>query len=295
MIRLGEPIFRSVQGEGNRTGVLSIWMRLFGCNLKCQGFFQEQPANPDSWIIPDALKEGKKYKTLNEIPILHTGCDSGYSWHPNFKHLAIDKEIADVVEDINSLLYNGEWIHPVTENIIDLCITGGEPMMQQKKIAELVRALDIEYPGYFLNSINDPVIIQIETNGTKPIESHIQSLVADCVDINWNISPKLLNVSGETDAVKYDVIKSYQDLSMMGCLKFVVNDRDETWDELNIHVKNLRDAGVWLPVYIMPVGATYEQQTDTPTLSRIANRAVENGYHVSGRLQAVLFGNGVGT
>jgi len=294
-IRLGEPIFRSVQGEGNRTGVLSIWMRYFGCNLQCSGFFQDEPSKPDTWEIPEALNNGKIYKSLKDVPILHTGCDSGYSWHPNFKHLAIDRSVEDIVYDIDSLTYNGSWIHSVTDNMIDLCITGGEPMMQQRKTVKLIQQLESKYEMFY-GSNCQPVTIQIETNGTKPLEPGFKEFVSEnYIDINWNISPKLFNVSGEIDKVNYDIIRSYQELTFQGCLKFVVNDRDETWNELNEHVKNLRSEGVWLPIYIMPVGATYEQQTDTAILTRIANRAVENGYHVSGRLQAVLFSNGIGT
>jgi 6-pyruvoyltetrahydropterin 2'-reductase len=293
MIRLGEPIFRSVQGEGNRAGVLSVWLRFFGCNLKCQGFFQKDPTDPNSWEIPEALNNGRIYKSLKDVPILHTGCDSGYSWHPNFKHLALDKELDEVVDDIESLLYDGEWIHPVTKNAIDLCLTGGEPMMQQDKIIALISKLD--HDRYF-TSWREPIVIQIETNGTKKLTSEFQDFIYDNVlDINWNISPKLFNVSGEKNAVDYDVIAKLADTTKLGCLKFVVNNKPATWDELNTHVSILRESGVHLPIYIMPVGATYEQQTDTKILSEIANKAIDNGYHVSGRLQCSLFGNGVGT
>jgi hypothetical protein len=84
-------------------------------------------------------------------------------------------------------------------------------------------------------------------------------------------------------------------MSQHGCLKFVVNDRDETWLELDQYVQTLRKMRVNLPIYVMPVGATYEQQTDTETLSKIANKAIARGFHVSGRLQCSLFGNGIGT
>jgi organic radical activating enzyme len=201
----------------------------------------------------------------------------------------------DAVNTIDSLLYEGQWQHPLTHNWIDLCITGGEPMMQQRKIMGLIAELEERYHVFFGDS-GAPTVIQIETNGTRLLEPGFRKFIRDnYIDINWNISPKLFNVSGEVDKVDYANIREYQDTTQLGHLKFVVNDRDETWDELNKHVDNLRDAGVHLPVYIMPVGATYEQQSDTKTLSAIANRAIANGYHVSGRLHAILFGNGIGT
>ena len=285
-LRLGEPIFRSVQGEGNRTGVLSIWIRLFGCNLKCEGFFQNDPTKPETYSVPEVLNNGKIYKSAKDIPILQTGCDSGYSWHPNFKHLAIDLNTSEALTQVRSLLYDGNWQHPITKNDVDLCLTGGEPLMQQPKIMDLFEHMGHRAPKY----------LQIETNGTKPlIDGFFRFFTYRDTIINWNISPKLFNVSGEVDAVDYENIAKYQSVSRAGCLKFVVNDREETWAELDVHVKEIRKLGIMFPIYVMPVGATYEQQTDTATLSKIANRAIDRGFHVSGRLQCVLFGNGIGT
>jgi organic radical activating enzyme len=36
-------IFKSIQGEGHYTGVPTIWIRSFGCNLECNGFGQVDP------------------------------------------------------------------------------------------------------------------------------------------------------------------------------------------------------------------------------------------------------------
>ena len=46
---------------------------------------------------------------------------------------------------------------------------------------------------------------------------------------------------------------------------------------------------------LMPVGATKEQQEDSIVISSIATKAIDRGYHVSGRLHTVMFGNKVGT
>lgn len=286
MFRLGEPVFRSIQGEGNRTGVLSIWVRMFGCNLTCAGFYQPDPTNQKTWSIPAVLDCGKAYKTLKDVPIITTGCDSGYSWSKNFKHLVTKRTTDEVLADVMGLTYDGTWTHPKTQNEIDICFTGGEPMMQQDKIVSLIEKM----------AFNHPKIIQIETNATKPLLDGFGSFFSyRDTQINWNISPKLHNVSGENDAVNYKVIHEYVAMSQLGCIKFVVNDRDATWAELDNHVAELKKLRIKLPIYVMPVGASYEQQTDTKTLSSIANRAIERGYHVSGRLQCTLFGNNIGT
>jgi len=298
-IRLGEPIFRSVQGEGNRTGVLSIWVRFFGCNLKCEGFYQKDPTDQSTWTVPEVLNNGKIYKNLSDVPILTTGCDSGYSWHPNFKHLAIDyAKSTTLFNEISPLLYNNKWRHPITKNEIDLCFTGGEPLMQQKAIVSILKEANVDCwrkdKGNLIPGLDYPETVQIETNGTKPlVEEFKEFYLQNAFSLNWNVSPKLFNVSGEQDAVKYDIIREYFTLSNKGCLKFVVNSKDECWNELNQHVKELSDLDI--PIYIMPCGSTREQQEEPGYMAEIANRAIAEGYHFSGRLHSHIWGNGIGT
>ena len=49
----------------------------------------------------------------------------------------------------------------------------------------------------------------------------------------------------------------------------------------------------WNPVYIMPVGAREEEQTETA--GRVAEIAFKRGYNVSARVHVYLFGNAIGT
>lgn len=295
-IRLGEPVFRSVQGEGDMTGRLSIWVRFFGCNLNCNGFMQKDPTDESMYILPYLGVDVSKITRVEDLPVFAQGCDSGYSWAPKFKKFTTDYASAkDLVEQaINPLLYDGAhgktWYHPLTDNSIDLCFTGGEPMMQQKAMVEIMREVDVN---------SKAICVQVETNGTKPVDSVLKQFYyeangGDGFYIHFNISPKLYHVSGEKNAVKYDIIRQYQELTQSGMLKFVMNNDPRAWAELNEHVKNLQSEGIYLQPYIMPVGATAEQQKDSDVLKEIANRAIDNGYHVSGRLHAILFGNTVG-
>ena len=289
-IRLGEPPFRSVQGEGNRTGVLSVWIRFGGCNLRCSGFFQDNPADKSTWDTPPELKDPKSYKSLFELPILAKGCDSLYSIDPKFKHLWTEYEsAAELVSSLTPLLYDGEWVHPLTDNAIDLCFTGGEPMLQQKAMVEIMSKIDVEDKG---------ITIQIETNGTQTLSPGLRNYVVEnlgMAELQFNISPKLFYVTGEEDAVNYNNILEYQLLAKGSILKFVINNDNRAWDELDKHVTILKAKGVNLPIYIMPVGATKEQQEDSKVISSIATKAIERGYHVSGRLHTVIFGNKVGS
>lgn len=291
-IRVSEKFF-SIQGENSRIGNLSIWIRLFGCNLKCPGFFQPDPTNTETYLPSYQNIDINTIKHINDLPVVQHGCDSFYSWHKNFRHLATTYETADdLMRDIIPMLYDGKWQHPVTGNYIDLDITGGESLMQQKNVIEIIEAANKISGG--------PKCVSIETNGTIPLTEEFISKFRSRTDsfdnlLNFNISPKLYHVSGEKDAFKYDTIIQYQDICDDGVLKIVINNDDRAWDELNEHVKNLKDLGLHLPIFIMPVGATYEQQTDSSILSNIADRAIKEGYHISGRLHAVLWGNTMGT
>jgi len=106
-------------------------------------------------------------------------------------------------------------------------------------------------------------------------------------EVFFSVSPKLFTTSGEKaeDAICPEIVKSYQDLSYDGQLKFVVNGSDESWNELESVVKKFREAGVNYPVWIMGVGATLEAQKGTETgyigEAKIATEAFKRGYNYS--------------
>lgn len=289
--------FVSVQGEGLRTGVLSVWVRYFLCNLSCDGFFQADPTDPSTYKLPYKTIDISKITRLEDLPVFECGCDSSYSWSAKYKHLVPTYTTEELANKLYALLPQGKFKHPVTKNTFDLAITGGEPMMNQDKIEQLYLHMHAQD--------NFPYDIQIETNGTQApkiefirLMNFIKSAPAgENTNVWWSISPKLWNVAGEkpTKAWKPEVIKSYWDINPNGWLKFVMTNNDAAWDELRANVAELKALGVDFPVMIMPVGALAEQQQNVAHVKEIAERAIAEGYHISGRLHAVLFGNGVGT
>lgn len=281
-IRLGEKPFLSIQGENDRTCIQTLFIRLFGCNLRCDGFGQKNPCDPSTYVLPYKNIDFSKYKSVLELPVFEYGCDSSYSWDPAYKKLATDYTIDSLEAEMRSLLPNGSIIHPVTRNEVDLCFTGGEPMMQQEAIAEICNR--------FVGEIHrgNHSRIQIETNGTKKI--------ADCMKefypVHYNVSPKLFTVSGEetSKAWKPDIIAELFDYGD-GALKFVVNGTPECWDELDTKVAEYRKYDDSTRIMVMPVGATKEVQEDINHVGSIATEAVKRGYHVSGRMHTIFWGN----
>lgn len=95
-------------------------------------------------------------------------CDTPYtSHHPETNTYNTVEEVrSEVAKILNS--------HQKTKHIV---FTGGEPMMYQQAIAELIYSLDRDFSGLF---------ITVETNGTIPM----QPIMTKMVDF-WSISPKL--------------------------------------------------------------------------------------------------------
>lgn len=286
-------IFYSFQGEAVMAGKPSVWIRFFGCNLECSGFGQEHPTKPETHILPYKDFDVKLVSKLEELPVWDYGCDSSYSWSNKYKHLAKDltvEEICDIVIDLMKHPTNpdGLFIHPITEQDTQLCFTGGEPMLNQKAMIDILNE--------FKKRDNEPLTITVETNGTQKLSSELADAINDNElwrfwNWHWAISPKLYHTSGEKNKFKPNIIEDYNiiaDVSL--CLKFVCNGSQESWNEIEENLKKLQcDYDIW----IMPVGATKEQQ-ESDQVAEIAIEAMKRGYNVATRNHCYVFGNSIG-
>lgn len=289
----------TLQGEGMYTGKNSVWVRWFMCNLKCEGFSQTDPTDPETYDLPYKTFDLIGVKSIEELPVFEKGCDTGYSWSQRYKHL-VHSETAETIADklvsnmTNEYNPKGLFKHATSGQDTHLCFTGGEPMMKhsQQAMCELMEVLQVRD--------NSPDYVTIESNGTQKLsDAFVETFKRSAVAPNelfWSISPKLFNVSGETNkkAIKPNIVKSYADMNDFGQLKFVLSDSKDAWEELDKVVLQFREAGVNWPIYIMPAGATKEQQ-ESDVIVNIVNEALSRGYNISGRLHCNIFGNSIGT
>lgn len=291
----GKLVGGSMQGEGEYTGIPTVWYRAWGCNFNCSGFSQENPMDPSTWETLDYEKiDATAYSSVEDLPVFNRGCDSSYSWSKKFMHLANYQTTAEISGEIRKRLVNGRFKHPVTGVSCHMAFTGGEPMMSQTALVAIV--------NQFEKDGDIPEYITIESNGTQPIREEFENLFTRLLPYNegsvkelfWSVSPKIQATSGEMfeDAIKPEVVKKYHDLSMRGQLKFVCNGRTESWNQIEAAVKLYRDAGITWPIWIMPVGATIEGQQ--LVAADVADQALHRGYNISARVHTYIWGNAVG-
>ena len=290
--------FYSVQGEGRFVGVPSVFIRTFGCNFRCMNFgldrgepmrdVKQKAGVKHNQEVQDLIDNNvhKDTKEFNDLPIIHTGCDTYASIYPEFKHYNMLKEVDDVVDHLLSLTPNGKWVQDNGQDI-HLIMTGGEPLLGwQRLYIEL-----FEHP-----KMGDLKNVTFETNTTQLLHGEFKDYLQnqDRFEITWSCSPKL-SVSGEPweTAIKPEVARDYADVggSIM-YLKFVVADRTDI-EEAGKAVAEYKTAGIECPVYLMPLGGRSEEYN--LNVQEVANICMEKGWRFTPRLHISLFGNAWGT
>lgn len=282
--------FYSVQGEGKFVGVPSVFLRTFGCNFRCMNFGlpRNTPKGRYNIEVAKLIEQGVHEKTnrFEDLPLVHTGCDTYASIYPEFKHLVMDKTVDEVVDHLLSILPEGKWTMDNGQDV-HLILTGGEPLLAwQRLYIELFEHLKMA----------DLKNVTFETNTTQFLHEDFREYLGNRARFKttFSCSPKL-SVSGESwsDAIKPSVARQYYDVPGTDLyLKFVVNDAVDV-DEVGRAVDEYRSAGVECPVYLMPVGGRSEGYNYT--VQEVAKLAMERGWRFSPRLHISLFGNAWGT
>lgn len=288
-IRVAE-IFYSLQGEGLYQGVPSVFLRTFGCNFRCKNFGLPRsapiPEGPNAEVAK-VIDNIDQYKSYDELPLVHTGCDSYPSWDPRFKHLSPMLTTDEIVERIKTLLPNGHFY-----DNIHFIITGGEPLLGWQRaypelLEKLVRECNLQH-------------VTFETNGTQKLQQPLIDFfegagsVGNDIQVTFSISSKLTN-SGEkwSEAIRPAVVADYTHIiNHQIYFKWVCSNPEDLID-VEQAVGEYKAAGLNYPVYLMPAGGSEKlYYKNRQWLSKIC---LAHGYRYSPRLQIDLYGNGWGT
>jgi len=183
------------------------------------------------------------------------GCDTKY--HIEGHQIEIEK----VIEMIKGIIPPNKFV----------VFTGGEPLLQQEAIVEILKGIE-----YYANWK-----FEIETNGSIDPKELLSFLRGTGFDVNFSISPKL---------------KSFNDqpyVFQKGCnswrkciLKFVVTSEEDIKE-----VKKLQAAsGVFdKNIYLMPEGATKKEQEEK--MKKVVELAVKYGYKFCPRIHILIWDN----
>ena len=189
--------FYSIQGEGKYTGRPSLFIRLGGCNMKCEGFGCSE-------VAPDGVEV--------------LGCDTVYAvdkehFSQNWIPITKSSELLNILD-----LY--ELPHAV-----DIVLTGGEPLIYANE--------DIFVD--FLNSLHENGHrICFETNGSLGVDFLKYPVYNECI---FALSVKLSNSNEPLrKRVNGDVIYSLATSSKEAFFKFSIDTESITLgleDEIN--------------------------------------------------------------
>lgn len=234
----GQPeIFDTIQGEGRNIGRHTAFVRLSECNQSCSWC-----DTPQTWAFTEEKAAVHDTKTVY----------SKLDWQ-------VQKEVEEVVEQIYAT------------NQESVVITGGEPLMQQAAIINLIKGLREKNPDYHT---------EIETAGTIIIQDELLELLSQV-----NVSPKIENSGNPLNKRRKPKALAKLAEAEKTDFKFVVTkaeDIDEILEVVELSgISNDR-------VYLMPEGRTPEEIQAHSVM--VGDLVKKHGFNMTTRLHILMYG-----
>lgn len=277
-------IFYSLQGEGLYVGTPSIFIRMFGCNFTCSSYGMPKGETSKEADSVDPTK----YEKYEQLPLVHTGCDSYASWHMKFKKFSPKLTIEQVADRIAELLDGRKFSRD-----LHLILTGGEPLLNWQNTYPLL-INELHKRGHI-----HQLYLTFETNGTQKLGVPLCTYISN-PDYVWQntfaISSKLPS-SGHSfeEAIKPEVVKTYMYARESGTsfFKWVISHEDDVAFARLAQVA-YEAGGVPWPAYLMPAGGTIESYSKNALMVAELVKKLEH-FRYSPRLQVYLWKNGWAT
>lgn len=213
-------IFKSIDGEAFHSGQVTVFVRTMACNLRC------------------------KFNTIldhkDEKSILNGFCDTPECFsEKHFKLMYPNKELMwltvdEIVEKLESIEKDWRWK--------SICLTGGEPLMEENKIfmTELIQKLvDLKYG------------VNIETNGSIDYSYWREKFpVPEVGDLYGNRQGVTLITDWKLPSSKMEKSMKWENLikvlTPFDIVKCVITDDEEDWKEFEKVCKLTKDAKIFL-------------------------------------------------
>jgi 7-carboxy-7-deazaguanine synthase len=199
-------------------------------------------------------------------------CDTPYTWDwSRFdpKQEVHPTPVGDVVEALQR--------RGVITGVRNLVVSGGEPMLQQAALSEVVHKL-----------VATGWRVEIETAGTVMPDWDAAWALRSVAQ--WNVSPKLAHSGNPLEKRMRAEVLAEIAHTARATFKFVVQDLKD-FEEIDT-IMQVVDAAVaphLRRVYVMPEGVTREQ-IDTHLTDAIVEAAVSRGFWVTPRLHVAIWG-----
>ena len=203
-------IFKSINGEAYASGKPAVFIRTFGCNLRC--VFCD---TKESWTEENMKKI---YSERNSDNLL--------KW-------MTAKEIFNEVEELEK-----DFIHK------SICLTGGEPLMEENKEFMLNELLPLFVDAHYDVGIETDGGIDYTDYKKKFGDSKIINGYGDREGVTI-IADYKLPCSHMTSLMIKSNFDLYSDLDVV---KMVISDNEEDWKELD----NVINSGTKAAIYLSP-------------------------------------------